>query len=106
MPFDRAEIAAFLAEETEALETFEQAVERVDALRRVTAVERTRLWRALNPKKYKALRRRCAKNWRRRHPEEYRAQKQRYRDRHREQVRKTNLRAVRKYRAKKRMYRD
>lgn len=66
---------------------YEEALEVADVVRRRRAVERTALWRAMNPKRFAANRRRWKAKWRAKYPEKARAQKQRYNDKHREHVR-------------------
>ena len=67
-------------------ERYADALDIVAAQKRAAAIERTRLWRALNPAKYRALNRRTKQQARARNPEAYREQKRRYRETHRELV--------------------
>lgn len=86
----------------EALEAFARSV---DFQRRRDAVERTRLWRKMNPEKFRAQSRRNWKRWAARNPEKAKAvhaeNKRRARERNPEKFRAMWRRNTAAYRARK-----
>lgn len=69
---------------------YERALEARGAWMRSRMVEYVAEWRKRNPEKFKVQRRRWVKRWEAKNPDKVRVAKQRYRDKHRDQVRAWN----------------